>query len=233
MRAIIFVNGTVADYATLDRSLQPDDYLIAADGGVHHCLAIGRTPHALIGDLDSVDPATVEKLAEQDVFVERHPAAKNATDLELALDHALALHNHSIPFPPSYAPSTPTTVAAIILVGAMGGRVDQMLGNVLILAQRDWPLPVMLLDGHVQAQVVRPGLPVTLTATTGDTVSALPLSDTVTGITYSGMDYPLVDHTLQLGSTRGMSNKVASTPATVQIDSGRLLLVEELKPDPV
>ncbi|MCB0063137.1 MAG: thiamine diphosphokinase, partial [Caldilineaceae bacterium] len=131
MRAIIFINGTVDDYSVLDHSLEPDDYLIAADGGVYHCLAINRTPHALVGDLDSVDPATVDTLALQHVHIKRYPAEKNETDLELALGYALSLANDH-------------ALSAIVLVGTMGGRLDQMLGNVLILAQREWPIPVLL-----------------------------------------------------------------------------------------
>ncbi len=213
MRAILFANGTITDYAALARLLQPDDYLIAADGGTRHCLAIGRTPHAIVGDLDSVDPTTLTELSTQAVHIEHHSPTKDETDLELALEYALQL-------------TTRRPVSAILLVGMLGGRLDQLLGNVLILAQREWPLPLILADGKMRAQVVRPGVPLTLHAAIGDTVSALPLSDTVTGITYQGMRYPLENHTLMLGSTRGMSNEVTATPATVQIASGKLLIVE-------
>lgn len=214
MRAIIFVNGTVDDYAALDRLLQPEDYLIAADGGVYHCLALNRMPHILIGDLDSVDPATLDSLAAQQVPIARYSSDKNETDLELALDHALGLGDEG-------------ELSAILLVGAMGGRLDQLLGNVLILAQRDWPVPLILESGTFRAQVVRPSAQLTLTAPVGSTVSALPLSDRVTGITYTGMRYPLENHTLPLGSTRGMSNVVDVAPATVKIASGKLLIVEQ------
>lgn len=225
MRAIIFVNGELHDYDALAQLIQPDDYLIAADGGVKHCLAIHLTPHALIGDLDSVDPATVASLQQQGVTIERHPPDKNQTDLELALDHALAV-NHASTVNRSSAVANRRTLQEIILVGGLGGRLDQMLGNVLILAQREWPLPLILIADNLRAQVVFPGMPLTLAATIGDTVSALPLSDQVTGITYTGMRYPLENHSLALGSTRGMSNEVVAVPATVEIASGRLLIIE-------
>lgn len=214
MRAIIFINGTVDDYRALDRLLQPDDHLIAADGGVYHCLALNRMPHALVGDLDSVHATTVETLAAQQVHIERYAAEKNETDLELALEYALTLHEAQ-------------TLEAIVLVGAMGGRLDQLLGNILILAQREWPVPLLIESGNARAQLVRPGPTITLDANVGATVSALPLSDEVTGITYTGMRYPLKDHTLTLGSTRGLSNEVAEAPATVRISTGKLLIVEQ------
>ena len=212
MRAIIFVNGKVDDYTALARLIQSDDYLIAADGGAKHCLALQRTPHALIGDLDSVDQATVDAFQHQQVYIERYPPDKNQTDLELALDHALAV-------------AVDRAIQEIILVGGMGGRLDQMLGNVLILAQRDWPIPVIFAEGRTRAQIVQANSHLTLAVNVGDTVSVLPLSDRVTGITYTGMRYPLENHTLTLGSTRGMSNNVMALPATVAIRTGKLLVI--------
>jgi len=213
VRALLFVNGTIADYAALEALLLPDDYLIAVDAGTRHCLVIGRMPDAVIGDLDSVDASTLAELRAQSVHIERHPPTKNETDLELALAYAFTVAEHK-------------PIRELLLVGMLGGRLDQMLGNVLILAQRDWPLPLIIVDGTMRAQVVSPNAPLTLQAAVGDTVSALPLSETVTGITYHGMRYPLENHTLQLGSTRGISNEVIEVPATVQIGTGKLLIVE-------
>ena len=67
MRAVIFVNGLVDDYTPLARWLRTDDFLIGADGGTLHCLALGRQPHVVVGDLDSLEPALVARLADQGV----------------------------------------------------------------------------------------------------------------------------------------------------------------------
>ena len=67
---------------------------------------------------------------------------------------------------------------------------------------------------------------VVLHGVVGSTVSAIPLSSEVTGITYTGLQYPLHGATLQLGSTRGVSNALASPAATVEITSGLLLVVQ-------
>lgn len=209
MRTIIFINGTVSDYDALGSLIQDDDHLICADGGTAHCLRIDRLPHVIVGDLDSLDPALVERLAQQGVVIETHPPAKNETDLELALDRALR-----------------DGASEIVMVGALGGRLDQSLANLLILGQREWPVPVRVTDGNQTAQVVRPGETLTIHGSPGSTVSAIPLSDTVTGITYTGMSYPLTDHTLGLGSTRGISNELSESTATVRIGSGLLMIVQ-------
>ncbi len=208
MRAVVFVNGEVQDYTALAKWLRPGDHLIGADGGTRHMLALGLMPDVVVGDLDSLEPETVTKLIAQGVDVERYPVAKDQTDLELAIERGLR-----------------AGASEILLLGALGGRLDQTLANLLILAQRNWPVPLRLAEGSQLAQLLRSGETLMLPAAPGSTVSAIPLSAVVTGITYTGLEYPLEDATLTLGSTRGVSNVVASSPATITIDEGVLLVV--------
>ena len=62
-------------------------YVIAADSGAATALAFGLRPNIVIGDQDSLDAATRKQLG--DVRFELYPRAKDATDSELALQHAL------------------------------------------------------------------------------------------------------------------------------------------------
>jgi thiamine pyrophosphokinase len=211
MRTIIFVNGTVPNPATLRRWVRADDDIIAADGGAHHAVAMGLRPRVIVGDLDSVEAALVESLVAQGTELEKHPAAKNKTDLELAIERALR-----------------DGAREIVLLGALGGRLDQSLANVLLMAQQDWPAPIHLVDANEIATVIHGGEQMTLQAAPGSTVSLLPLSAEVRGITYTGMLYPLEDATLVLGSTRGVSNEVVSHPATVRIGAGIALVIQTL-----
>lgn len=211
MRAVIFVNGYVADPAQLQRWLTADDYLIGADGGTVHCLALGLTPHAIVGDLDSLAPELVTRLSRVGVLIERHSPAKDQTDLELAVELAIA-----------------KGAQEVILLGSLGGRLDQMVANILLLAQRAWSIPILLAEDNQLAQVIQRGETLRLQAAPGDTVSVIPLSASVTGITYTGLQYPLVNATLALGSTRGVSNLVATAPATIHIEEGLLLVIQIL-----
>lgn len=221
MRAIVFINGVIDEYDWLRTLIQADDYLVCADGGTRHCLAIGKIPHIVVGDLDSVDEETVANLAEQGVAIEEHPRAKNETDLELAVDRAVSLLSEDIS-----PDATTNEVNELLLVGALGGRIDQMLANLFILAQRNWPVAMRIVDQGQEAQLVRGGQTLTMVGNIGDTVSALPLSESVTGITYTGLVYPLDNATLALGSTRGISNEMAYTKATVSVGTGVLLVTK-------
>ena len=210
MRALIFVNGTINDYAQLARWLRPDDYTIAADGGAHHCAALGLRPAVLVGDLDSIAPELLTEYEKAGVVIERHPPRKDETDLELAVRRAVA-----------------DGATEILLLGALGGRLDQTLANLLLPARTDWPVPILLADGTQLARVLRGGEATTLHGAAGDTVSVVPMSADVTGITYTGLEYPLVNATLRLGSTQGVSNRLIGESATIRITSGILLVVQE------
>lgn len=208
MRGVIFVNGRVDDYAALARRLRADDLLVGADGGTRHILAIGLRPHLVVGDLDSLPSSTVQELTAQGVAIERHPVRKDQTDLELAIECALR-----------------RGVDAILMVGGMGGRLDQTVANLLILVQRAWPVPLSIAEGDQEATVLRGPGQLTLHGRVGATVSAIPLSAEVSGITYAGLEYPLEDATLALGSTRGVSNALAGPTATITVAAGLLLVV--------
>lgn len=211
MRAIIFVNGVIPERETVQRWVRAHDDVLAADGGAHHAVAMGLTPRVVVGDMDSVSSELVEELGATGVEFERHPAAKNKTDLELTIERAIR-----------------DGAKEIVLLGALGGRLDQSLANVLLMAQQDWAATIHLVDANEIATVIHGGEEMTFDATPGSTVSLLPLSATVTGITYTGMVYPLNDATLTLGSTRGVSNEVASYPATVRIATGIALMIQSL-----
>jgi thiamine pyrophosphokinase len=211
MRCVIFINGIIADYSGLKKWIHEGDYLVCADGGVRHCLALGLQPSVIVGDLDSASPEVVEDLAARGVAVERHPPAKDQTDLELAIERVLV-----------------DGAEEILLLGALGGRLDQTLANLLILAQREWPIPIRLAEENQLAQVLSPQKTLVLDGQIGSTVSVVPLSSVVKGITFSGLAYPLENATLHLGSTRGISNEIASHPATIRVDQGKLLVIQTL-----
>src|SRR5215207_4381573 len=116
-RIIIFANGELPYLEKARLLLQSDDYIICADGGTRHALALGLTPHLVIGDMDSINKDEWQDLEKSGVSVELFPQDKNETDLELAIHRALEL-----------------AAEEIIIIGALGGRLDQTLGNIALLA---------------------------------------------------------------------------------------------------
>ena len=181
--------------------------VIAADGGVDRARALGLHVDLAIGDFDSVTAEGLASAKATGARVERHPAAKDATDLELALDAALALEP-----------------ARILVVGTDGGRLDHLLGSVLLLAgERYAGVEVDALLGPSSVHVVRRER--SLTGSPGDFVSLLPVHGAAEGVTTEGLAYPLSRETLPAGTSRGISNVLTGTVARITVERGCLLAV--------
>jgi thiamine pyrophosphokinase len=206
-RMIIFVNGLIPDNESARCILRPDDIIIAADGGTRHALDLDLTPSVIIGDLDSLPEADRRKLEEKGVQFIEHPAEKDQTDLELALDYAIRQNFHEI-----------------VLIGALGGRLDQTLGNLARLTGLKFAgLDVRADDGVEEAWFVRDSCQVS--GQPGDLVSLIPWGRKTTGVTTSGLRWPLHGEILYPDKTRGISNELKGETATVSIHSGLLLVV--------
>ena len=59
----------------------------------------------------------------------------------------------------------------------------------------------------------------------GDLVSLLPVGGDADGVRTRGLRYPLSGERLRLGESRGLSNVVQATPASVSLDGGALLVI--------
>ena len=181
--------------------------VIAADGGVDRALALGLHVDLAIGDFDSVSAAGLAAAEAAGARVERHPTAKDATDLELALDAAVALGP-----------------ARIVVVGSGGGRLDHLLGSVLLLAdERYAAAEIDAYLGDAWVSVVRG--PRTIAGTPGDLLTLLPVHGPAEGVTTEGLEYPLRDETLPPGTSRGVSNVFSAPRARITVERGCLLAV--------
>jgi thiamine pyrophosphokinase len=209
MRAIIFANGILTDPAQARAVVQPGDLIIAADGGARHLQALQLTPEALIGDFDSLSAEELAALESSGAQVIRHPARKDYTDLELALEYALA-----------------RGASQVQILAALGNRWDQTLANLLLAgSERFSGAQINLLDGPQELHLLRAGQTITLHGQPGDTLSLIPLAGDAHGITTHDLEYSLKRETLGFGSTRGISNVLLGSSARVELGEGMLVCV--------
>jgi thiamine pyrophosphokinase len=203
-RTIIFANGELPNIEKARVLVKADDYILCADGGTRHVLALGLKPNLIIGDLDSVTDAELQKAHSRIV---QYPRDKNETDLELALNNALE--------------QKPTS---ILIIAALGNRLDQTLGNISLLSNsRLATLDCRLDDGLEEVFFCRDQSKVN--GRSGDIVSLIPWGGAVTGIRTNGLQWPLNNETLYLDKTRGISNEMLDAVAEVSIETGLLLIV--------
>jgi len=205
-RILIFANGKLPDLESARALIHADDLIIAADGGTRHIVELGFIPHFIVGDLDS-SPLDIHDPILKDTQIILFPRDKNETDLELAIDHALTLNP-----------------VQIVIVAALGHRLDQTLGNISLLTDvRLSAYDVRLDDGVEEAFFCSDQAQVQ--GRCGDVLSLLPWQGQVTGILTKGLKWPLQNETLYPYNTRGISNEMLAEEATIQIRSGLLLIV--------
>lgn len=189
------------------------DRIIAVDAGLAAVDALGLVPDYVVGDFDTVDAALLAKYkALPHIVWEVHKPEKDETDTELARSCAVALGCGEIAF-----------------LGATGGRLDHLIGNIHALydcMQRG--ITAYLVDAQNKLYLLDEGRTFYRGSQWGKYVSFLPYTEEVRGITLRGFQYPLTEKTIRRGEEVGLciSNEVVGDSAELCFEEGVLICVE-------
>lgn len=201
-RALIVANGELPAVALVVERAALAGFVVAADGGADGALACGVKPDAVVGDLDSISTEARRLLGSTRLH---HDADPERTDLQKALEHALARGANRID-----------------VVGWAGGRVDHMLANLSVPVLARGRADVRLVDDWFEVRLVDGRA---IVAALPGTVVSLVAIGRCEGVTTRGLRWELTDATLDF-SSRGVHNEVRFSPAAVSARSGDLLLFE-------
>ena len=214
-RALIFINGDLPNLATARKIIRNDDFIIAADGGTRHALNLGLFPSIVIGDLDSLDSVNRRTLEENHVEIIMYPQDKDETDLELALAYAIDAGYEEIR-----------------LIAALGGRLDQTLGNLSLLTDESLSALDVRADDGIEEVFFARNQAQTCTepcrsihGRIGEIISLIPWGGDVKIARTKGLRWSLQNETLYAHKTRGISNEMTAEVAEIKIESGLLLII--------
>jgi len=206
MKVVIVCNGSVRDYEVIRTFFNKYDYVISVDGGAAHLRRLGIMPDMLLGDFDSAQKEDVEYFKELGIQVAQFPAEKDMTDSELAIEKALELGADEVVF-----------------IGAVGTRFDHSMANIFLLKKlMDKKVEACIADEHNLIYMFDKTF--SLRGMESYKLSLVPVSLTVTGVTTTGLKYPLDNATMELGTSWGVSNEFVAETATVTIGEGILLV---------
>jgi thiamine pyrophosphokinase len=205
-QSCIFLNGEYANQEPQIAQVRPDSLVIGVDGGARYLSSTTLMPQLVIGDMDSLPVADLARLEARGIRVLRHPPEKDETDFELALDHAIRQGCNQI-----------------LVFGALGGRTDQLMANILLPLIYMDKARIILIRGLEELFYIKSRE--TIHGSPGDTLSLLPLAGDVSGIRTTGLRYPLESETLIFGKSRGISNELTNPEATISVSSGILLCI--------
>lgn len=207
METLLITNGIIESTEYLSELVAKNINIICADGAVRYLRSIQQVPSCVIGDLDSISQDDLDWIKNNEVPIVLYDTRKDYTDTELAIRYALELGS-----------------TTITLTGALGGRFDHSLGNLYLLvliSQHNCLGIIDEMDYEIRLITKRE----TLDWKIGETVSFMPVSETVEEVTLAGFEYPLERETLYQGHTRSISNIVAQASQMVEVGSGMLLAI--------
>ncbi|KAF0208060.1 MAG: thiamine diphosphokinase [Actinomycetota bacterium] len=184
------------------------DRVIACDGAGEWCVALGRYPDLVVGDFDSSVAGAEDRLGALGIPIERHPSAKDESDLDLALAVARRMGSSGVTFTAAFSERLDHTL------GALGTLVR---ARDLAPSIEEPDFMAMIVDAKARSSVQ-------MSVAIGATVSVLALQ-AASGVTLEGLEFPLVNGTLSLLSSHGLSNIAQAKRVTVSVAEGTLLVI--------
>lgn len=195
---VIFCAG---GFSGLAEPIGQEDLVIAADGGLAHCQALGVKPDGVLGDFDSLG------YLPEDATV--FPVEKDDTDSMLAIRRGLE-----------------AGFRRFVLYGALDGpRLDHTLANfqgLVYLAQRGG---TGYLVGNTYIATALRGGTLRFPAGAKGILSVFCMGRDAGGVTLTGLKYPLKDATLTAAFPLGVSNHFLGQAAAVTVADGTLLIL--------
>lgn len=206
--AVVFIGGA-PPHPGVVANLPEERWVIAADSGYDHATALGVHVDEVVGDLDSVSAEGLARIERDGTPVDRYPTEKANTDTEIALQAAL---RHGADH--------------IVVVSCIGDRVDHSFAALVSLTDRSLDgATVEAWWGPAHVDVVLGPCVRSISGNEGETVSVLPVGGPATGVSLSGVYYPLDNATLSPTESLGVSNVFTQPPMHVRIDTGALLII--------
>ena len=201
------------NYHPMEIQRDPDDFVIAVDGGLSHLIRQGIRPDFLLGDFDSLGPENAEIAAGyramgDSSFLEL-PVEKDDTDTMAAAK--LGIEKGYTEF---------------LIYGGLGARLDHTMANIQTLA---WILrhggQGWLLDRETSVTVIGEGRFVIPKSFEG-TVSLFSLDTELRDVSIRGMKYNLENAAVRNDYPLGCSNEtLPGMQGEIEIGAGMALVV--------
>lgn len=187
------------------------DVILAADSGMDFLYRTKILPDIIVGDFDSVDPEVLEFFREhEEIDICALNPVKDDTDTEFAIRESIR-----------------RGATEITIIGGTGTRLDHVLGNISLLGiGLEEDVRMELLDANNRIRMTDHSVVLKKKQQYGKYLSLLPYSEKVTGVTLKGVKYPLDNYTMGVFNSLGISNEIVDAEASIELKSGRLLVIE-------
>lgn len=198
MKISIILNGNFFNFKPY---LNKNDFIIAADGGANHCHKLKIRPHLIIGDLDSITPATADYFS---IVPQTKIIDQETTDLEKVINYIKKNLDQK-----------EKIEQVKIFCASSLTRVDHFFANLFLLSHfAKWPVNIIdenFLIKYVSQDTILNNLK-------NKTVTIAPVDHCV-GLKLIGFQWPL-NH-----KKYSISNIIVSNQAEIKIAKGKIMII--------
>jgi len=204
---LIFIGGD-PPHPNVRQYLPADAFVIAADSGYAHAIAMGFMPNELVGDMDSITAIDLTDARDSNILISQYPADKDLTDTEIAIASAIARNSSNI-----------------TVVSGGGDRFDHVLAMMHSLASSALTVDTNLFLGTARVSYATYTKEFRINTQPGNTISLIPLGGAAT-VTTTGLQWELNNDTLQSFASRGVSNIATGETVSISVTDGSLVVIE-------
>lgn len=212
---IVCAGGPRTELCSFTRYKDRDDvFYIGADRGALYLIEQGITPHAIVGDFDSMSQAEFERVMEHTNDAQRFKEEKDETDTDLALFKALA-----------YKPTE------IVLTGVTGGRLDHYEAAIRSIYRLQKENPSVTLKIVNDANTLQFLLPGTYKIEADEQyryLSFFAYEQPVEDVTLRNVKYETTKERISLGSSRFTSNEIIGSSGSIFFSHGICLMIRSI-----
>ncbi len=190
------------------------DHIISVDGGLESAMKMNLVPGYILGDFDTVSREILDSYrTNPNIVFRQFQPEKDFTDTQSAIRLAMELET-----------------LTITVLGGIGTRMDHSLANIQLLQMPlEQGIDAVIINSHNRIRLL--GVKrkeIELKKSEYKYVSILPLSESVSGLTLTGMKYPLGNYEMNMEQaiSLGVSNEIIEEPAVVKLKSGKIVLIE-------
>lgn len=211
MKTLIVTGGNIEKEFLLKTIKEREfETIIAVDNGLKILKEINIKPNHIVGDFDTVKSEILNLYkADTSVKIHKFNPIKDNTDTDIAIRLAVELKSNEI-----------------IILGAIGTRIDHLLGNIHVLKYAlDNNIECKIIDENNEIQLINKTTIIKKKEITKKYISLIPLTEKVENINLKGFKYELENGTLTIGSSLGISNEVIVEEAIIQFNNGILIMI--------
>ncbi|EON73242.1 thiamine diphosphokinase [Lysinibacillus sphaericus] len=212
---VVCAGGPMGELCSFEPYKERKDVLfIGADRGALYLIEQGITPHAIVGDFDSLSQVEFKQVMEHTNDTQRFHEEKNETDTDLALLKALTF--------------SPTD---IVLTGVTGGRLDHYEAAVrsIYRMQIQHPHVILKIINHANLlQFLVPGTHTILADQQYRYLSFFAHEKPIENVTLRHVKYETTNEQISLGTSRFTSNEIIGASGSISFSRGICLMIRSI-----